>query len=401
MISFYTPNIYDPWTNEDLTKFDKIGSQRDRIIYNSFHNAKLRLLEKNLFICSFKMKKGGYKNIYVMPVTASTFVFLAYFPQVDYAIQLRSYNGIPQLLDKLPLLGSISKELSRESEYKINENLYFTKGGLGMIVHAPVGQFLFPKYKKIENPEILNDYGIINGLYAQISKEYELLGNAIQKFNDAQKEREVRLKHLLAKQVIKTGIKVGLYASGIGAGLAALMDIDDIWTAGEQVADLSRITDVSDLADVSDVIDILGVTDLADGLADAEALSDFSDLSELAGVETFDIPNDFTFSNANNGISFGSNDYTDYCDERISSAKEDYLVNIEKATNEHTPSGDMDFYVDQAKKAKLDEGHWKRAREDAEYWEKMDEVSKYQREAPLEISQKAYEEIAKIYDYDK
>ena len=376
MISFYTPNIYDPWTKEDLARYDKFGSQRDEIIYNSFHNAKLRLLEKNLFVCSFKMNGGGYKNIYVMPVTASTFLFLAYFPQVDYAIQLRSYNGIPKLLDKLPLLSSISKELSQKSEYKINEDLYFTKCGLGLFVHAPVGQFLFPKYKKIENPEILNAYGIINGLYAQISKEYELLGNAIQKITNIQKEKEIRLKHLLAKQVIKTGIKVGLYATGIGAGLAALMDIDNIWTAGEHIADLSNISDLSDLADLSDVADIMDVTDLADGLADADALSDFSDLSELAGVETFDIHNDFAFNDASNDISFGSNDNVDYCNERISSAQKDYLENIEKARSEYTPDEDVDFYLKQADRAKMDEDYWKRAREDAEYWKKMDEINR-------------------------
>lgn len=375
MISFYTPNIYDPWTNEDLERYDKVGSQRDEIIYNSFHNAKLRLLEKNLFICSFKMKAGGYKNIYVMPVTASTFLFLAYFPQIDYAIQLYSYNGIPQLLDKLPLLGSISKELSRKSEYKINEDLYFTNCGLGLFVHARVGQFLFPKYKKIEDPEILNAYGIINGLYAQISKEYELLGNAIRKINDAQKEKEIRLKHLLAKQVIKTGIKVGLYASGIGAGLAALMDIDDIWTAGEHISDLSNISDLSDLADLSDVADIMDVTDLADGLADADALSDFSDLSELSGVETFDISNDVDFSDTSKDISFGSNDFS-YYDERISSAQDEYARNIEKATNENTPPEDVNFYAKQAKQAKMDEEYWKKARKDAEYWKKMNEINR-------------------------
>lgn len=399
MISFYTPNIYDPWTNEDLIRYDKVGSQRDEIIYNSFHNAKLRLLEKNLFICSFKMKGDGYKNIYVIPITASTFVFLVYFPQIDYALQLRSYDGFPQLLDKLPLLGSVTKELSLKSEYNINDELSFSKGGLEVVVHASVGQFLFPKYKKIENEEILKKYGIINGLYAQISKEYEVLGNAIQKIHDSQKKKEAMLKHLLAKQVIKTGIKIGLYATGIGAGLAALMDIDDIWTAGEHVADISNITDLSDLADVSDVVDIMGVTDLADGLADADALSDFSDLSELAGVETFDVPNDYCFSDASSDVSFGSNDFS-YYDERISSAQDEYVKNIEKATDENTSLEDSVFYADQAKRAEMDEDYWKKAREDAEYWEKIDEINKYRREAPLQIAEKTYNEIAKIYGYD-
>lgn len=284
MISFYTPNIYDPWTNSDLENYDRTGSQRDEIIYNSFHNAKIRLFKKNLFICSFKMKSGDYKNIYVAPVTASTFLFLAYFPQIDYATQLRLCTGVSKLIDKLPLLGTISQILSRSEEYKINNDLTITKEGIILIVHASVGHFLFPKYKKIEDQEILEKYGIINGLYAQISKEYDALGNAIDKYKNLINEREAKYKHLLAKQVIKTGIKLGLYASGIGAGVAAFMDIDDIWTAGETISDMS---------DLADLVNITDVADLADDLEDASDLSDYSDLSYLTGVDNFDIPSDF------------------------------------------------------------------------------------------------------------
>lgn len=300
MISFYTPNIYDPWTNADLINFDRTGSQRDQIIYNSFHNAKIRLFEKNLFICSFKMKSGDYKNIYVVPVTASTFIFLAYFPQIDYSAQLRNCSGLPQLLDKLPLLGKITKKLSHNREYKVNSDLCVTKEGVILVVHAPVGQFLFPKHKIIENQEILEKYGIINGLYAQISKEYDALGNAIRKYNDAIDERETKCKYLLAKQVVKTGIKLGLYVSGVGAGVAAFMDIDDLWTAGQTISDLSDLADITDITDVAD---------LADGLEDAYDLSDYSDLSSLTGVENYDIPSEFERTSLNipdgdNNVSF-------------------------------------------------------------------------------------------------
>lgn len=302
MISFYTPNIYDPWTNSDLVNYDRTGSQRDEIIYNSFHNAKIRLFEKNLFISSFKTKSGDYKNIYVAPVTASTFLFLAYFPQIDYATQLRTCNGVSRLLDKLPLLGTISQKLSRSKEYKINNDLTITKEGVILIVHASVGHFLFPKHKKIEDSEILEKYGIVNGLYAQISKEYDALGSAIKKYNSIIDEREAKYKYLLAKQVIKTGIKLGLYASGIGAGVAAFMDIDDIWTAGETI---SNISDLADFADITDV------TDLADGLESASDLSDYSDLSYLTGVDNFDIPSEFEGSSLNlpddgYNVSFGA-----------------------------------------------------------------------------------------------
>jgi hypothetical protein len=233
------------------------------------------------------MRDGGYKNIYVMPVTASIFIFLAYFPQVDYAVKLRSCNGLPQLIDKLPLLGTISRNLSYNDQYKLNGDLYFTEGGLGLVVHASVGQFLFPKHKRIEDPEVLKSYGIINGLYAQISKEYDALGKAIEKYNSTIDEREAKLKYLLAKQVIKTGIKIGLYATGVGAGIAAFMDIDDMWTAGETVADVSYIFDISDIGYLGDIADISDVSDLADGLADASMLEDYSDLSDLTGLDTY------------------------------------------------------------------------------------------------------------------
>ena len=297
MISFYSPNVPDPWTNDDLFKYDQSGSQRDEIIFNSFHNAKLRLLEKNLFICSFKMKEGGYKNIYVMPVTASKFIFFAYIPQLEYVTQMRSYEGANQLINKLPLLGSISQKILGGGEYRVNNNLsFFTEGVLSLVVNAPIGQFLFPKHKKIENPEILTKYGIISGLYAQIAKEYEALGKTIKKINDDKEEREVKLKFLMAKQVIKTGIKIGLYASGVGAGVAALMDIDDIWSSGNAITDISTISDVSDLTDMVDAATIVDVTDLADGLIDVSSLTDYSDLSDLAGVDSFDIPNEYESS---------------------------------------------------------------------------------------------------------
>ena len=48
------------------------------------------------------------KVIYVAPVTASTFLFLAYFPQIDYATQLRSCTGVSKLIDKLPCCVFIS-----------------------------------------------------------------------------------------------------------------------------------------------------------------------------------------------------------------------------------------------------------------------------------------------------
>ena len=290
MISYYTPTIHDPWTEEDLRRYEREGSQRDKIIYNSYHNAKLRLFGKNLYLCSFKQKNEGYKNIYVHPVTMSTFLFLAYFPQIDGAVELRKYEGIATLLDKLPLLGEISRNLESKGEIKVNDDLSIVKGGVCLIVHAPFGQFLFPKHKKIEIPEIIKKYSILTGLYAQLSKEYEALGNAINQIADAQKAREEKLKYLLTKQIIKTGIKIGLYATGVGAGLAALMEIDDYMTAGDAIDTISTLSDLDNLSDVTDILD---VADMADGLADAETLADFSDLSDMMGIDDFDIPNDF------------------------------------------------------------------------------------------------------------
>ena len=54
MIGFITSTIDKPWTNEDVLNFEKTGSQRDSVQYNSYYNWRIKLTDKNTFLCSIK-----------------------------------------------------------------------------------------------------------------------------------------------------------------------------------------------------------------------------------------------------------------------------------------------------------------------------------------------------------
>ena len=49
MLSYYTNGINDPWTLKDIEDYERNGSQRDKVIYNSFYNSRLILTDENIY----------------------------------------------------------------------------------------------------------------------------------------------------------------------------------------------------------------------------------------------------------------------------------------------------------------------------------------------------------------
>lgn len=54
MIGFITNTIDNPWTGSDVYEFEENGSQRDPIQYNSYYNWRIKLTDKNMYLCSLK-----------------------------------------------------------------------------------------------------------------------------------------------------------------------------------------------------------------------------------------------------------------------------------------------------------------------------------------------------------
>lgn len=383
MIPFITEQINDPWTEKDLKQHKGNGSILDKVIFNSRYNARIILSEKNTYLCSIKNRDSEYVNFYLYAVTRNCFYFVFFDFQMHLLKRVAGeHNQILQFTEKLPLASKLLSSIG--TNVKLSETVIVDDGDVVLIkVNAPIEDFLVPQRGIIKNQEIQSKYALMKMLYRQTDREMNCLFDMLDGYSKVLDEKRKQIITTLMKKFGKVIIhKTALMFlfGGVLGGAALFADI------------LFGLDDLTDLdIDVSDFV--AGLTDLSD--------SAFSS-NDFAGLDISDIDiNEFCDSELipSNNISFGSGDFS-YYDERISSAQDEYVKNIEKAIDENTTTKDSVFYADQAKRANMDEDFWKRAREDAEYWKKMEEINEYRREAPLQIAEKTYNEIAKIYGYD-
>ena len=385
MIPFITEQIKDPWTEKELKQHKGNDTILDKVIFNSRYNARIILSEKNTYLCSIKNRDSEYVNFYLYAVTRNCFYF-AFFDVQMYTLKraIEKQDQILQFAEQLPLTSKLLS--SKGTNINLSETVIVDDGDVILIkVNAPIEDFLIPRRGIIKNQEIQSKYALMKMLYKQTDREMNCLFDMLDSYSKTLDEKRKQMRKTLMKKLGRVVIrKTAMFAlfGGVLGGASLFADA---------LFDLDGLIDFDEVMDVSDIGD--GLTDLSDAA--------FSSI-DIAGLDISDIDIkelcDSELISSNN-VSFGSSDFS-YYDERISSAQDEYVKNIEKATDENTSLEDSVFYADQAKRAKMDEDYWKSAREDAEYWQKMDEISRYQREAPLEIAQKAYEETVKIFGYD-
>ena len=77
-------------------------------------------------------------------------------------------------------------------------------------VNAPVENFLFPRNQEITNEEIKSKYAILNNLYFQIEKEYNGLGELIDRYNTTLHNRIQQQEDRLKRFLIRKGIRAGI-----------------------------------------------------------------------------------------------------------------------------------------------------------------------------------------------
>lgn len=267
MISFITSTIDNPWTDYDVRNYERNGSQRDKVQYNSYYNWRIKLTDKNMFLCSLKTNDNDYKNIYIFAVTRNLFYFMIFIPQLEIIKKLNSNKQVQKFVTALPLtskcLSSSNKELN------LNEDILFLDGSCMMVkVNAPVDGFLFPRNISITNNVIKKQYALLNNLYFQFEREFDgferMIGEYNTKLQRKIEEQQKKIKRILVRKGVRLGISLAL--AGVTGGLSLGID---------------ALFDLGDIADIQDIIDIADVADMAGGAIDAFDAYDILDADVL------------------------------------------------------------------------------------------------------------------------
>ena len=248
MIGFITNTIDNPWTGSDVYEFEENGSQRDPIQYNSYYNWRIKLTDKNMYLCSLKTNNGDYKNIYLFAVRRNLFYFAIFIPQLEILKQFKGNQQIARALQSLPLTQQCLN--SENKEINLGQEVLSLDGSCLLVkVNAPIDVFLYPRDKQISNPEIKQKYAFLNNLYFQIEKEYDGLLKIIDEY-DAKAKRKIediknRLQRILVRKGVRMGVSLALagITGGLSVGLDTLFGLDD-------VADINDLLDIADISDV-------------------------------------------------------------------------------------------------------------------------------------------------------
>lgn len=378
MISFITSTIDNPWTDSDIRNYEEYGSQRDTVQYNSFYNCRIKLTDKNMFLCSLKTNDNDYKNIYLFAVTRRLFYFAIFIPQLEVIKQWSKNEQGQKFVAALPLtskcLSSSNKELNLDDE------ILFLDGSCMLVkVNAPVDGFLFPRNKSITNNVIKKQYALLNNLYFQFEREFDGLEKMIrdydakvgeynaklrehnEKIERRLEEQQEKLKRMLVRKGVRTGVSIALagITGGLSLGLDALFDLGDI-------ADIQDVMDMADAASmVGDAMDAFNAVDVMDAcdaydILDADlmdfSVADMNDINILDVGEgddlladSYDLDIDHSVSHEN--ISFGASE---------SSIKTDINYNTRKLNQANT---DIDYYTRELKRTNISDTY----RKDCQY----------------------------------
>lgn len=248
MLSYTTKGINNPWTDYDIKHYESEGSQRDKVIYNSVYNSRMILTEENVFLCSIKQGCNKFQNFYLFAVRRNLFYYIMYVPQIDAYRdnEIKSNKFMQSCLDKLALTQKCIS--SFDGSYSLDSNISISDGTCFFIkVEANIEEFLFPRNRRITNPEILKKYALMNNVYKRIFKENELLLNALGKYDTKVKEK---LKKRLVKMLVMKGTFHCVdFLSGIP--LSVLFDLDSLFGFG----DIVSLSDMASNISIDELID--------------------------------------------------------------------------------------------------------------------------------------------------
>lgn len=257
MITFITSTIDNPWSDTEIRNYERYGSQRDTVQYNSFYNWRIKLTEKNVFLCSIKQEYNRYQNFYLLAVKRNLFYFIMYVPQMDIYRneQIKTHELTKQMIPKLGLSQQCVSSYDRSCD--INDSLSISDGSTFLIkVNANVEAFLFPREKRIVNSEILKKYALMGNTYNRAMKEFSAFENAWNKYIDKLKQREEeqkeKMKKVFTRMVIRKGIIHGVPALFGLPGLGALLDLDSLFG----IDDLASMADMASTFSAVDILDI-------------------------------------------------------------------------------------------------------------------------------------------------
>lgn len=241
MLSFITENVYQPWSNADVIRYEKEGSQRDSVLYNSHYDARIMLSEENVYQCSIRVNHSKYKNFYLIAVRRNLFFLTMYVPQIGIVKDFKDNVFIRKCIERLPTIRKIIE--NSKNDVNIEDEIQFSDENCVVVkVNASISEFLFPRRGYITNDEIKNKYAVLNSIYSKCVNEFECIGNMLENYSRQLRaqidDREKKVKNML----VKKGVRI--MAS---TGLAFLTGI---------YVDLDTIFGFNDLVDVSDVIDI-------------------------------------------------------------------------------------------------------------------------------------------------
>lgn len=406
MISFITNTIDNPWTDNDVRNYEQYGSQRDTVQYNSYYNWRLKLTDKNTFLCSLKTNANEYKNIYLFAVTRRLFYFTIFIPQLEVIKKWNEDEVVRKYLRSLPLTSKCLS--SANKEVNLNDDVLFLDGSCVLIkVNAPVDGFLFPRNKSITNNVIKKQYALLNNLYFQFEREFDGLEKMIKKYNEKVgqynakirehnekierkiEEQKEKIKRMLVRKGVRTGISIALagMTGGLSLGLDALFDLGD-------VADIQDVLDMADMVDMAgEAMDAMDAFDVMDTFDAYDVLGpdvlDFS-VGGMDDINIFDVGEGDDLLAESYNVSFGSN-YSDSNLDRI------YNPDIDRAYDklgrdvDRISRGDVYSWEDPSNTIKRDNEsirYWERCKSEAlsqseidqakqDYW---DSISDYCRE---------------------
>lgn len=290
MLPFITEKIKNPWGQYEINQWNANGSQRDKIIYNPQINARFILEEKNTYSACIKIKSGEYKNFWLVPITRTSFLFIAYVPQLEFLNELVKIPVVKKIIPKFPLLDSIYNNQKNSEGYKIDEETRIGSCAIIIKVEESLDDFIFPWRGCIDNEEIIYSYAKLNAIYSRIVSQIEKLYKAAEEVNRREFEAvEAKQKKLIKKTLVKTGIKVAALCIAPYA-VAALEEVD-LFVDGMDIFDM----DISDFSYENFNDNLL---DLDDGSYNWDTPNDmlieYSDYSDDLGY--MDYSDDFEYS---------------------------------------------------------------------------------------------------------
>lgn len=323
MLPFITKEINNPWGQYELNKWSSNGTQRDRIIYNPQINARFIVEDNNTYSACIKVKSGEYKNFWLVPITRTSFLIIAYVPQLEFLSELAKFQVIKKLLPKFPFLYAIYNMQDSSEGYKIDEHTRIGSSAIIIKVEESLDDLIFPWRGYIENDKIISSYVRLNSIHLKIVSQIEKLYTIAEDTNKREIEAyKTKQKQILKKTLIKTGVK--LVALCVAPYAISAIEGVDLLING-----MDTFNNISDFSCVDYLDNLLNLGD---------------------GFEDFSSSDIFT-NNSDYALEIGSLDNSDYLDGS------DYNVSFE-GSDHPTPSFNTRKQVHIVSENGIDKGHF-------------------------------------------